>query len=166
MKISLWQLNTLSRELFVRMLGGVFEHSPWVADEAWKNRPFHSTHEIHVTMMKIVGNAPPEQVLALIRAHPDLATRLQISEYSALEQQGAGLDRLTEEEYELFSNLNRAYVQKFGFPFIYAVRGKTKEDILSALEARIGNTVPEEREKAVAQIGLITRFRIMDLVDD
>jgi 2-oxo-4-hydroxy-4-carboxy-5-ureidoimidazoline decarboxylase len=166
MKISLWQLNTLSRELFVRMLGGIFEHSPWVAEEAWKSRPFHSTHELHMTMMKVVENAPPGRVLALIRAHPDLATRLQISEYSALEQQGAGLDRLTEDEYKLFSNLNRDYVHKFGFPFIYAVRGKTKEDILSALKARIDNAVPEEREKAIAQIGLITRFRLSDLVDD
>ncbi|BBH19955.1 uricase [Paenibacillus baekrokdamisoli] len=166
MIITLWQLNTLSREIFVHLIGGIFEHSPWVADKAWEQRPFHSCQELHEAMMRTVHKAAPEQVLSLIRSHPDLVTRLEISEFSTLEQKGSGLDCLSPEQFKQFSNLNRAYVEKFGFPFVYAIRGKSKEDILEALKARMEHTPIEERQLALVEIGRITKFRIQDVVEE
>ena len=166
MKINLWQLNTLSREVFVHMIGSIFEHSPWVADKAWERRPFHSCLELHESMMQAVRDAEPAQVLGLIRAHPDLATRLNISEFSTLEQKGVGLDQLSPEEFKQFSNLNREYVEKFDFPFVYAVRGKTKADILSAMKVRMNHTLLEERQQALVEIGKITAFRIQDIIEE
>lgn len=166
MKINLWQLNTLSREVFVHRMGGIFEHSPWVADKAWERRPFHSCQELHESMMLAVKEAAPEQVLSLIRAHPDLATRLDISELSTMEQKGVGLDQLSPEEFKQFSNLNREYVEKFEFPFVYAVRGKTKADILNAMQIRMNHTSFEERQQALVEIGKITAFRIQDLIEE
>ncbi len=169
MTVGIRDLNRLSRQEFTDFLGTVFEHSPWVAESAWTRGPFDTVDDLHAAMMEAVAGAPERQVLELIRAHPDLATRLGIGSltaFSAKEQQGAGLDRLTPEEFETFSSLNGAYTEKFGFPFIFAVRGKGKDDILAAMRKRIGHTAEEERREALEQIRRIAGFRLRDLISD
>lgn len=164
-KIPMLVVGKLSQEQFVTVLGGVFEHAPWIAAEAWHERPFRTREKLHGAMMDVARRSEPEALLALLRGHPDLATRLQVTEYSAREQQGAGLDRLTEAEYETFLSCNRAYTDKFGFPFIMAVRGRNKDEILAAMKARIGNDEATERETALSEIGAITGFRLADLLE-
>jgi OHCU decarboxylase len=164
-KLELEAVNRMGKSEFVAALGGIFEHSPWVAETAWEQRPFSSGGELHERMMQVVLDSADETVIAFLRAHPDLGTRLKVTDYSASEQSGAGLDQLTPEEYGIFSELNREYVEKFGFPFILAVRGRNKEEILEAMKARVRNGIPEEREEALRQIGRITRFRLDDLLE-
>lgn len=167
MRVTAEEINRMSRETFVERFGAVLEHSPWVAEQAWASRPFASAGELHARMMSIVLNAPEEKLLALIRAHPDLATRMGIGSltaYSAKEQQGAGLDRLTPEEFETFSSLNAAYMERFGFPFIFAVKGRGKDDILAAMRERVGHSPEDERKEALEQIGRIAAFRLADLI--
>ncbi|WP_253944846.1 2-oxo-4-hydroxy-4-carboxy-5-ureidoimidazoline decarboxylase [Paenibacillus sp. NEAU-GSW1] len=154
----------MSQAQFVGALGDIFEHSPWVAEAVWNKRPFASIESLHESMVRTVQEASEESRLKLIREHPDLATRLQIGEYSTKEQQGAGLDRLSTGEFEQFAEANRNYTERFGFPFIVAVRGKNKDDILAALQARIGNSAQEEAEEAMWQIARITAFRLHDLI--
>ncbi|WP_193790072.1 2-oxo-4-hydroxy-4-carboxy-5-ureidoimidazoline decarboxylase [Paenibacillus beijingensis] len=164
MTITLKQLNEMSKEQFAEALGSIFEHSPWVAEAAHGSGPFASVEELHSRMVEAAKNAPEEKVLALLRSHPDLATRLAMTDYSVSEQKGAGLDQLSPEEFETFSSLNREYVGKFGFPFILAVRGKNKDDILASLRQRIHYDRAQEWNEALAQIARITGFRLADLV--
>ncbi|WP_419886009.1 2-oxo-4-hydroxy-4-carboxy-5-ureidoimidazoline decarboxylase [Paenibacillus sp. B-A-8] len=163
-KFTLDEVNAMSITEFVKHLGGVFEHSPWVAVEAYKQIPFHSIEHLHSTMMQTVLNADRSRMEGLLKAHPDLATRLQVTPLSASEQQGAGLDRLTMEEFNLLNDLNRKYTDKFQFPFILAVRGKNKDDIISAIGARVERSPQEEWVQAFSEIGLITKFRLSDLI--
>ncbi|MBB6675454.1 2-oxo-4-hydroxy-4-carboxy-5-ureidoimidazoline decarboxylase [Cohnella nanjingensis] len=163
-KIPMLVVSKMSRAQFVGVLGGIFEHSPWVAEQAWEARPFRTREALHEAMMTAVAASPEARILELLCAHPDLGTRLAVTDYSASEQQGAGLDRLTPEEYGTFSAANRAYVDKFGFPFILAVRGKTKDDILEAMKARQANEPAAERAEALAQIKQITGWRLADLL--
>ncbi|MFC3797844.1 2-oxo-4-hydroxy-4-carboxy-5-ureidoimidazoline decarboxylase [Cohnella sp. GCM10012308] len=165
-KLSLSDVNGLDRESFVEALGSVFEHSPWVAEAAWAGRPYASVAALHQAMMDEVRGSPRERLIAFLRAHPDLGTRLAVTSYSASEQSGAGLDRLTPEEYDTFSALNKTYVDRFGFPFILAVRGKGREEILEAMMARLDYDAEEELAEAVAQIARITGFRLADLLAD
>ncbi len=158
-------VSKMSREQFAGVLGGIFEHAPWVAERAWEFRPFRSREHLHEVMMGIVMQQPEETVTALLRGHPDLATRLQVTEYSAAEQQGAGLTQLTQQEYEQFAAYNREYTEKFGFPFIMAVKGKGKKEILIAMKVRIHHSEAEERETALGEIKKITGFRLEDLLE-
>ncbi|WP_342564807.1 2-oxo-4-hydroxy-4-carboxy-5-ureidoimidazoline decarboxylase [Paenibacillus sp. FSL R7-0345] len=156
----------MSREQFVAALGGIFEHSPWVAERAYQQIPFHSVEELHRAMLQTVRSVPDSQITELLRSHPDLATRLQVTPYSAAEQQGAGLDRLTAEEFGLLTGMNAAYTEKFGFPFILAVRGKNKDDIIAAISERVHHPLEQEREQALYEIGRITGFRLHDLLPE
>jgi 2-oxo-4-hydroxy-4-carboxy-5-ureidoimidazoline decarboxylase len=158
------KINQMDRAAFVAALGGIFEHSPWVADRAWPWRPFHSLDYLRSAMTGQVAQASVEEQLALIRAHPDLGTRARMSDASAGEQAGAGLDRLTPEEFERLQTLNAAYKEKFGFPFIYAVKGSTKHDILRALEQRLSEDIETERRTALEQIYRIAAFRLEDAI--
>jgi 2-oxo-4-hydroxy-4-carboxy-5-ureidoimidazoline decarboxylase len=166
--LTLAHMNQMSALQFRRALGGVFEHSPWVAERARAARPFASLEALHAAMVRVVRDASREEQLALLRAHPDLAGRAaragNLSAASLTEQSGAGLDRLTDEEYERFGRLNAGYREKFGFPFIVAVRQQDKTAILAAFERRLGNTAAEEIEAALAQVFAITRFRLDGLV--
>lgn len=164
-KIPMPIISKMSREQFADVLGGVFEHAPWVAEAAWDAGPFRTRELLHDTMMEMVRRAAPERQLKLLRGHPDLATRLAVTDHSAMEQRSAGLDRLSEAEYETFMACNAAYTDKFGFPFIMAVRGKDKADILAAMRARIANDAETERETALAEIRRITGFRLADLLE-
>lgn len=162
--LNLDAINDMNQAEFVQSLGGIFEHSPWVAEEAYGHGPFHSIEQLHSTMLGIARNAEVASVEALLRSHPDLATKMQVTLLSAAEQQGAGLDRLTSEEYMLLQELNRIYTDKFKFPFILAVRGKNKNDIIKAMGERVNRSTEQEMEQALSEIGRITRFRLYDLL--
>jgi 2-oxo-4-hydroxy-4-carboxy-5-ureidoimidazoline decarboxylase len=158
------ELNTLDREDFVAAIGWVFEHSPWVAERAWAARPFATLEALHRAMIAQVEAASPEEQLALLRAHPDLGARARISAASTEEQAGAGLDRLTPEEFDSLQRLNAAYRDKFGFPFLFAVKGSTKHDILRALERRLESAPEAEFPEALRQVHRIAEFRLRDTV--
>ncbi|NBD23422.1 2-oxo-4-hydroxy-4-carboxy-5-ureidoimidazoline decarboxylase [Paenibacillus sp. T1] len=164
--MQLWQLNTLSRERFIGQLGAIFEHSPWVAERVWERRPFHSRHELHEAMMTAVLEAPEERIVALLRAHPDLASRASMTAHSAEEQQSVGLDALSAEEYDRFAALNASYLAKHGFPFIIAVRGKTKNDILAAMAERLEHDGEQERKQALLEIRRIAELRLRDQIEE
>lgn len=163
-KITIEALNSLDREGFVDAVGWVFEHSPWVAEKAWAGGPFTNVDALHRKMVEEVDSASPEQQLALLRSHPDLGTRAKISDASASEQGGAGLDRLTPQEFEELRQLNNDYRDKFGFPFLFAVKGSTKHDILRALRQRLEAAYPEEYSEALRQVYRIARLRIEDSI--
>ncbi len=150
----------MDRESFVAALGWVFEHSPWVAERAWPRRPFPSVAALHQAMAEQVAGAGAAEQDALIRAHPDLGTRARMSTASSGEQAGAGLDHLTRDEYEQLYRLNSAYREKFGFPFIYAVKGSTRQDILRALTQRLANDLATEHTMALTQIYRIAQIRL------
>jgi OHCU decarboxylase len=169
-RLTIAALNALDADAFAARLGHVFEHAPWVARGAAQARPFAGRAALHQAMLAVIAAAGEAQQLALLRGHPDLAGRAAIAgdltRESRREQHGAGLDRLTPDEYERFHALNRAYQERFGFPFIVAVKGKTKDDILAAFAARAGNDRAVELQTALDQVGRIAAFRLADLVDD
>ena len=158
------EINSLSCAQFVEAVGWVFEHSPWVAQRTWERRPFTNVDQLHATMTQKVEHATPEEQLALLRAHPDLGARAKMSTASAGEQADAGLHNLTPEEYQRLQQRNAAYREKFGFPFLYAVKGSTKYDILQALDQRLGSAPADEFRQALAQVYRIAGFRLRDTI--
>jgi len=157
-------LNGLERVGFVSALGHVYEESPWVAERAWSRRPFASLDDLCEVMNAVVRDASKEEQLRLLRAHPDLGTRARIGECSTREQTAVGLDRLTPDEHALLLRLNTEYKDKFGFPFLYAVKGSDKFRILSALEKRLASTPDAEFEEALTQVSRIARFRLEEAI--
>jgi OHCU decarboxylase len=153
-------LNHLSREDFVEKLGWIFEGSPWVAERAWAHGPFASLDALHAAMVAEVEHASTDEQLALLRAHPDLGARAKMSSASVDEQAIAGLDQLAPEEYEDLTRLNTAYRDEFGFPFLFAVKGSTKDDILRSLRERVAGSREEEFRTALEQVFRIARFRL------
>ena len=170
MEGTIGKINGLSRAAFVARFGGVFEHSPWVADAAWDRRPFRDRAGLHAAMSAAVQAAGEERQLALIRAHPDLVGRAaregRLGADSTSEQAGAGLDRLTQEEVAWFERHNAAYREKFGFPFIICVRANRKQAIVAGFDTRLHHTPEQERTAALAEIEKIAAFRLADLVKD
>jgi 2-oxo-4-hydroxy-4-carboxy-5-ureidoimidazoline decarboxylase len=160
------ELNALDRAGFVAALGWVFEDSPWVAERTWSARPFESMEALRNAMIDQLARAEREEQVALLRAHPDLGTRARISRASTGEQAGAGLDQLTPHEFERLHELNSAYRNKFGFPFLFAVKGSTKHDILRALEKRLEASPEQEYEEALRQVQRIARFRLLETVQE
>ena len=162
MRTRLETLNEMPVEKFVESVGWVFEHSPWVALRAAVERPFADAEALHAAMVRLVELASTEEQLALLRAHPDLGTRAKLSDASATEQADAGLGHLTKQEFELFTRLNESYAIRFGFPFLYAVKGSTKHDIIRALGARLNASREEEFAEALRQVYRIAAFRLED----
>ena len=162
--ITLAELNLLPRDQFVADIGWVFEHSPWVAERAWKQRPFADLDRLHAAMSAEVERATRNEQLALLRAHPDLGTRARMSSASVGEQSGAELDCLSPEEFQLLHQRNSAYKERFGFPFLYAVKGSTKYDILRALEGRLDSTPEQEFRTALDQVYRIAKFRLEEAI--
>jgi 2-oxo-4-hydroxy-4-carboxy-5-ureidoimidazoline decarboxylase len=156
------EVNQLGQPEFVDAVGWVFEHSPWVAERAWRCRPFESLDELHAAMVAELEAGTAEEQVALLRAHPDLGSRASMTDASRAEQAGAGLDALSPDEFARLHALNRAYRARFGFPFLYAVKGSTKHDILKALEARAPAGREEEFREALRQVSRIARFRLED----
>lgn len=166
--ITIDKVNALGVGEFVEAFGDVAEHSPWVAEAAAAERPFADRSALTEAFVDAVFDAGDPEKLALIRAHPDLAGRAAVAGELAVEskreQAGAGLDRLTVEEFDRFTALNNAYREKFHFPFILAVKGVDKHGILRSFEERIGNDPHAEFAKAIRQIAQIIAFRIDDRV--
>lgn len=162
--MTLQEINGLGREDFVKALGWVFEDSPWVAEAVWKLRPFASAVALHDAMCQQVEKAAPELQLALLRAHPDLGNRVRMSEASTREQTDAGLNRLTPEEHESLLALNREYRERFGFPFLFAVKGSNNRDIIEALRRRVGSSAESEFREALEQVYRIAWFRLEEVV--
>jgi 2-oxo-4-hydroxy-4-carboxy-5-ureidoimidazoline decarboxylase len=162
--VTLTGLNTCSEGAFVAALGDVFEHSPWVAAQTWARRPFASLDALHAAMVETLTAATEDAQLAVLRAHPDLGTRARMSEASTGEQTAAGLDRLTAAEFERLGRLNHDYRKRFGFPFLFAVKGATTHDILAALERRLIASRDDEFAEALRQVARIARFRLETLL--
>jgi OHCU decarboxylase len=153
---------------FVRRYGGIYEHSPWVAEAAAQLVDDSADVEVIARVMAdCVDNASRDRQLELIRAHPDLAGKAavagELSDDSESEQASAGLDRCTAAEYARFQALNTAYRRKFGFPFVMAVRNCSREQILAAFESRLENDYDEEFENALFEIHRIARMRLVAL---
>jgi OHCU decarboxylase len=166
-----WKPSALSAPLFMARFGGIFEHSPWVAERAFAaglGPEADSAAGLHAAMVAAMRGGSEAEKLMLIRAHPDLAGRLalagDLTPDSTVEQASAGLDRLTAEERGRFTALNDAYVARFAFPFIMAVKGRTKAEIIAAFEARLKNDATQEFATALGQIETITRLRLNDIL--
>ena len=159
-------INELDQAAFVERFGPLFEHSPWVAEAAWRDRPFAEREELYEALVAAMYAAPRERKLALIRAHPDLAGKAAIegslTDSSTREQASAGLDRLTPDEYDAFTRTNTAYRDRFGFPFVVCAREHTKESILRVASERLANTEDEEIRVALEEIAKIARLRLED----
>lgn len=163
--------GAMDRDAFLARFGGVFEHSPWIAEAAFDRglgAGADSPEALHRAMCAVLRAAPRERKLALIRAHPDLAGRLgraePLTEASRKEQRSAGLDACSEEEFARFTELNARYREKFGFPFVMAVRGRSRGEILAAFERRIANDPETEFRTALAEIEKIALFRLRELL--
>ena len=163
--------STLDETTFVDRFGGVFEHSPWIARQAFASElaPAHDTASgLHAALATAFRSAPDEERLAVLNAHPDLAGKLaqakRLTQSSTEEQSSAGLDALTDDERQQFTKLNSDYVEKFGFPFIIAVRGLTKEQILATFKTRIANDRATEFETASRQVERIALLRLRDML--
>ena len=163
--MTLSQVNGLGREEILQIFGSIYEHSAWVAERVWSKRPFESRAQLRDLMHTEVEESGSDQQLELLRAHPDLGTRARIGEHSTNEQKGAGLDQLRPDEYEILIGLNRRYSERFGFPFICAVRGLNKEDILTVLMVRLESTAEEEFRQALWEVHRIAFFRLSDLIE-
>jgi OHCU decarboxylase len=168
-KITLKEVNDLDREGFVARFGSLYEHSPWVAEAASEERPFGDLDEMRGAFARAVRSAPAERRMSLIKAHPDLAGKAamagELTRESAREQSSAGLDRLSQEEYETFTRVNREYREKFGFPMIVAVREHTRGSIIEQARARLSHSQDEEIQTALREIDKIARIRLEDLVE-
>ena len=168
-RLTLAALNQTGQEEFTDALGAVFEHSPWVAEAAWLAAPFDTIGELHAAMVAAVRAASEKQRLALIGAHPDLAGKAArsgtMTAASAAEQGSAGLIDLSDAEFERFHRLNAAYRERFGFPFIIAVRHHDKTSLLVAFETRLRHSREVEIEAALAEIFAITALRLEALLD-
>ncbi len=165
---TLAELNLASPEAFLAALGHLFEHSPWIVEQAYARRPFRDAAHLHAELCAVVRGASVERQLALIRAHPDLAGRLaqagRLTAESTREQAGAGLDRLSAEELAEFTRRNDAYRQRFGFPFVICARLNHRGAILQAMDARVHHSPDEERLTAVAEIEKIAWLRLQDVL--
>jgi 2-oxo-4-hydroxy-4-carboxy-5-ureidoimidazoline decarboxylase len=168
MTTTLADLNTCSRDDFVAALANIFEHSPWIAEQTAMNRPFAGINQLFVAMKAAVDRAPAELRVALIKAHPDLANKTQraagLTAESNAEQNSAGLDQLSDAEYEAFERVNNAYRSKFGFPYIVCVRRHTRDSILRDFERRLPNDVRAETQQSIEEICRIAALRLDQLV--
>ena len=167
-QMTLSELNASSKNDFVAALANIFEYSPWIAEQAASFRPFAGIAQLFDGMKAAVDHAPSELRLALIRAHPDLADKTQraagLTAESNAEQNSAGLDRLSDAEYEAFERVNNAYRAKFGFPYIVCVRRQTRDSILRDFERRQSNDARTEMRRSIEEIFRIAALRLDQLV--
>ena len=157
----------MDKATFLARFGSVFEHSPWIAARVWEQgRSSGNVHELHMAFSEVILSADRERQLALLRAHPQLASAIasgeELTAESRDEQCGAGLDQCNVAEFNEFEYLNSTYSDKFGFPFIIAVKGLGREQILESFRARLANTPAEEFTEALEQVIRIGKFRLQD----
>ena len=161
-------LNICSKDDFVAALANVFEYSPWIAEQTAALRPFAGVNALFAAMRSVVDRAPEELLIALIRAHPDLANKTQraagLTAESNAEQNSAGLDRLSDAEFVAFERVNNAYRAKFGFPYVLCVRRHTRDSILRDFERRLPNDAKAEVQTSIGEICRIASLRLDQLV--
>ena len=162
---TLQNINLYTDEQFIDLFGGIFEHSPWVAQKAALARPFVSIDAAFEAMRKIVEESGIDEKVALILEHPELGSRLSMSEHSVAEQAGAGLNALTAEEFEVFTQLNKQYTEKFNFPFIIAVAGLDKHHIMQEMQRRLKLNKTTEFNTALHEIYKIARIRFTAITE-
>jgi len=162
------QLNGLDQSEFASVCGGLYEHSPWVARQAWESRPFASLDDLYEKLTSVVAQSSTEEKLALVRSHPDLVGKLardgMLTRESGAEQAAAGLAKLSAEEIAAFERFNAEYRGKFGFPFVICARQNRKEAILESFGRRLANSGETELATALEEIFKIARLRLADTV--
>src|SRR5262245_11778909 len=162
--LALADVNALDRAAFAARLGGVFEHSPWIAERAWTRRPFKRLADLHAGLVAEMRGGGEAEKTSLLRAHPELAGREakegRLTAASTGEQKSAGLGRLDAAEMRRLAELNAAYRAKFGFPFIIAVRARTKDEIFAEFAKRLARSAAEERAAALGEVEIIARIRL------
>ena len=159
-------LNSLSEIEFVSIFGSVFEKSEWIANEAYKLKPFKDAEDLMNKMTNIYENSSKEIIVKIFNLHPKLAIEKKLTNFSSKEQSGAKLDKCTKEELLEFENLNSNYEKKFKFPFIIAVKGKDKNNILNNFRQRIQNDYFIEFNEAKSQVKKIALFRLNEILND
>ena len=166
--MTLDDINRIDRDAFVAALGGIFEHSPWVAERVFALRPFPNVDALHDAMVFAMHGATPDEQLALVLAHPELAGRAMVAKAltadSSREQSGAGLTECSDDEYARLVELNARYNAKFGFPFILAVKGHDRQSIIAEFARREQHDMAVEFAQALGQIARIARFRLEALL--
>jgi OHCU decarboxylase len=169
-KTTLSALNACDERGFVAVCGPFFEHSPWIAERTWHERPFASLNALHEALSRTMYAADQQEQVRLIQSHPDLVGRLaregKLTSESTREQAAAGLDALSSEEVAAFERYNAAYREKFGFPFVICARENRKDAILSAFPVRLKNSRDEEIAQALREIAKIARLRLRDAVEE
>lgn len=164
LSLAVKQLSDLNQADFTTSLAHIFEHSPWIAERAWHQRPFATLDDLHQAMVNVVHAAHLDEQLSLIQAHPELAGKEAASgtltQASANEQQGAGLDQCSPDELARLRQLNTDYRARFGFPFIIAVKGLSRYQIMDAIAARLNNSATSEQLTCLTEISKIARFRL------
>jgi 2-oxo-4-hydroxy-4-carboxy-5-ureidoimidazoline decarboxylase len=163
-RLSIQAVNQLDREVFIARFGGVYEHSPWVAEGAWARRPFADRGALERAMQAVVSDAGQARQLDLLRQHPALGTRKELTGYSRVEQAGAGILAAAEAERSELAGLNQQYETRFGFPFILAVRGATLSTILDSCRTRLNHDFDTEFAESLRQVFRIAGFRLGDLI--
>ena len=161
---SIDKFNKLSKAEFISIFGNIFEKTKWVAEKCYESKPYNNLDELVSKMMKIFENIEKEGHLEILNSHPDLAVEKKLTKDSKNEQKNASLNQCTDEEFVEFKKLNEEYKKKFGFPFIVAVKGKNKEEILNSFRQRITNNINLEFEEAKKQVKKIASFRLGEII--
>ena len=161
---SIDKFNKLSKAEFISIFGNIFEKTEWIAERCYESKPYNNLDELVSKMMKIFENSEKERHLEILNSHPDLAVEKKLTEDSKNEQKNASLNQCTDEEFVEFRKLNNEYKKKFGFPFIIAVKGKNKEEILNSFRQRITNNINLEFEEAKKQVKKIASFRLSEII--
>ena len=161
---SIDKFNKLSKAEFISIFGNIFEKTEWIAERCYESKPYNNLDELVSKMMKIFENIEKERHLEILNSHPDLAVEKKLTEDSKNEQKNASLNQCTDEEFVEFKKLNEEYKKKFGFPFIVAVKGKNKEEILNSFRQRITNNINLEFEEAKKQVKKIASFRLGEII--
>ena len=162
---SIDKINQLSKNDFIDIFGNVFEKTYWIADKAFNMKPYKNFNELLSTIIEIYENSSKEECLKIFNAHPKLAVEKKLTEDSQKEQDNANLNLCNNEEFNEFQNLNIEYIKKFGFPFIIAVKGKNKDEILINFRKRIKNKINLEFEEAKKQVKKIADFRLKEIIN-
>ena len=161
---SIDKFNKLSKAEFISIFGNIFEKTEWIAEKCYESKPYNNLDELVSKMMKIFENIEKERHLEILNSHPDLAVEKKLTEDSKNEQKNASLNQCTDKEFIEFKKLNEEYKKKFGFPFIIAVKGKNKEEILNSFRQRITNNINLEFEEAKKQVKKIASFRLSEII--
>ena len=161
---SIDKVNKLSKSDFISIFGNVFEKTEWIAERCYDSKPYSNIDELFLKMMETFENTNKENHLKILNAHPDLAVEKILTKDSKNEQKNASLNQCTDEEFIEFKKLNEEYKKKFGFPFIVAVKGKNKEEILNSFRQRITNNINLEFEEAKKQVKKIANFRLREII--